>query len=710
MGLCNVYSYLNDSKIGKTIKLSDSYQVRIRLEDWDFAKSDVLANKNKYALNMEIPDNNEIELFECTSVTLPSYKTKEDIFTYGNNSKSFIYMDPTSLDDLEIELIEHYNSENTLTVEGLVNLFLTKLFDEDKFEYILNEYIPELTVYVFSNIFDTVYLKYIFKELKLTDYSKYALDYSSTDIAKWTLKFSYRSFYVIAGEEEEYRKELIDNADNVPNVDTETDAEETAPEPEPMGNESPLTEPDIPASEPPLPTNDETTEHPTEGSTPPPDPTNTSLQDEFNSAGGVPTGSAQTNENVEQTSGDDNPVDLDALSPEDRTDELAYRMMRGQLDNGKPRYGKTYEAGYTEEERAKAQNIVNELDWEGLKERHDARVANMLNTEAEAVGQEEPLPVQNDAVANQEEPEPTQEEQYETDAEEPKNTKRTLLTYSNSQYDFIKENMSVDDLLTKSSNNKSGNYTATVASVYMNNDNRLGNGKIAGKDFVSESTVNEINESGKAKAELINIKASNVDELKESLAKLNEDSKNDNSLYVIGVDASNMSGITKAIATKVGGEQVETLIKEGYVIPIYKGNVGEGVGDADNGMAIAGTSIDEHSFIANRVLNSGIEIKAMKITKIEEKTEENSERPKKKYYDDDSPKYVSGMESKNGLTLNQWAYISAKQDYESEKDDKKRNSEGYRGSNFSVGIMQVPMKEKMNYQQKYHEEMKLLQN
>ena len=61
MGLCNVYSYLNDSKIGKTIKLSDSYQVRIRLEDWDFAKSDVLANKNKYALNMEIPDNNEIE-------------------------------------------------------------------------------------------------------------------------------------------------------------------------------------------------------------------------------------------------------------------------------------------------------------------------------------------------------------------------------------------------------------------------------------------------------------------------------------------------------------------------------------------------------------------------------------------------------------------------------------------------------------------------
>ena len=51
-------------------------------------------------------------------------------------------------------------------------------------------------------------------------------------------------------------------------------------------------------------------------------------------------------------------------------------MMRGQLDNGKSRYDKTYKAGYTESERAAAQSIVNQKDWEGLKERHDARVAN----------------------------------------------------------------------------------------------------------------------------------------------------------------------------------------------------------------------------------------------------------------------------------------------------------------------------------------------
>ena len=71
-----------------------------------------------------------------------------------------------------------------------------------------------------------------------------------------------------------------------------------------------------------------------------------------------------------------NPVDLSKLSDNDRIDELAYRMMRGQLDNGKLRYDKTYKAGYTESERAAAQSIVNKKDWEGLKKRHDARVAN----------------------------------------------------------------------------------------------------------------------------------------------------------------------------------------------------------------------------------------------------------------------------------------------------------------------------------------------
>ena len=79
---------------------------------------------------------------------------------------------------------------------------------------------------------------------------------------------------------------------------------------------------------------------------------------------------------TKETAAATNPVDLNKLSGNDRIDELAYRMMRGQLDNGKLRYDKTYKAGYTESERAAAQGIVNQKDWEGLKKRHDARVAN----------------------------------------------------------------------------------------------------------------------------------------------------------------------------------------------------------------------------------------------------------------------------------------------------------------------------------------------
>ena len=202
MSLCNVYGYLTN----KTIKLSDSYQVRLKLDDSDFWSGNSPKN-NRYALKTAKPENGEIELCECTSVTLPSYKPKEEIFEYGNNSKTIIYMDPTSLGDLEIELIEHYDENGTLAITSLVNLFLSKLFDEDTFEYKLTDYIPELTVYVFNNIFTTVYLKYVFKELKLVDYSKFDLDYSSADIAKWTLKFSYRSFYVLSGEENDYAKE-----------------------------------------------------------------------------------------------------------------------------------------------------------------------------------------------------------------------------------------------------------------------------------------------------------------------------------------------------------------------------------------------------------------------------------------------------------------------------------------------------------------------
>lgn len=402
MSLCNIYGYLTT----KTIKLSDSYQVRLKLDDADFW-NDNSPKENRYALKITKPENGEIELCECTSVTLPSYKPKEEIFEYGNNSKTIIYMDPTSLGDLEIELIEHYTKNGTLAITNLVNLFLSKLFDEDTFEYKLTDYIPELTVYVFNNIFTTVYLKYVFKELKLVDYTKFDLDYSSADIAKWTLKFSYRSFYVLSGEEEAYAKETKNEEPLTAQESPAPTVEVTAPVIEETNPDSPLQE-TTSSGETPAENVTDITVDPSSQDVALPDVNNTALQNEFNSAGEVPTGQdtvtdvvteqehPETNTDNEmvldnvliQSNEKNNPVDLNSLSPEDRTDELAYRMMRGELDNGKPRYDKTYDAGYTEEERAKAQSIVNEKDWEGLKERHDARVLNIINSETEHANNE----------------------------------------------------------------------------------------------------------------------------------------------------------------------------------------------------------------------------------------------------------------------------------------------------------------------------------
>lgn len=536
MSLCNIYGYLTT----KTIKLSDSYQVRLKLDDADFW-NDNSPKENRYALKTAKPENGEIELCECTSVTLPSYKPKEEIFEYGNNSKTIIYMDPTSLSDLEIELIEHYSESETLAITNLVNLFLSKLFDEDTFEYKLTDYIPELTVYVFNNIFSTVYLKYVFKELKLVDYTKFDLDYSSTDIAKWTLKFSYRSFYVISCEEDAYAKE-------------------TKEEEPPTVQESPAPKEEVIA-----PVIEETTVDQSSQKVAPPDLNNTALQNEFNAGGEVPTGQNNVTDNeivldevvIKATK---NPVDLASLSPEDRTDELAYRMMRGELDNGRPRYGKTYDAGYTEEERAKAQSIVNQRDWQGLKQRHDERVAK-----AEA------------ANANSTEI-----------AARPNNETNTILAKND------KQNEKVNTELKKIDKKMKSEKTNTVE-----------------KPAVSSHTAFE-----------------------------------------------------PAQVAKVEEKKPETKP-------------------------------------ANNVKTE---------TKVEKKETANASSNKPKdplntYANDNGPKYISGRENKEGLTLNQWAYISAKRDYEEENDQKKRNSDGFRGINFSVGSNQIPMKEKMKFQERYHEEM-----
>lgn len=180
MSLCRIYEWQNI----KTVKLSDAYTVRIKMDD-----------SSEYK-----------ELPECLSVSLPSYKYKEEIYKYGNNEKKFLIPDYTGLEDLSLDFMENYREDIKdyayLRIQDLVNIFLNRLYDPTAgvASYNLTDYIKEIVVSVYKNNFSDVVIEYVFNDLKLTDYTKYDLDYTTADLAKWTLKFSYQSYYVRLAE------------------------------------------------------------------------------------------------------------------------------------------------------------------------------------------------------------------------------------------------------------------------------------------------------------------------------------------------------------------------------------------------------------------------------------------------------------------------------------------------------------------------------
>lgn len=340
-----------------SIKLADSFIVSLKWRETD----------TEYTV-----------LKSCISFQPPVAKFKKEVQQIGNNSYAFLIPD-WEVDDLTITLQEDTNQNIGKIVAQMLSY--TFDFNDEKWFYKENN-IYQLLIDVYDNNFNRIVYRYDYRYLKLVKYDNYQLDYESDNILQWSLSFAYM-----------YSKELACNIDpNEHNVSL------------PQESEAP---------------NSTTKDIAKEYSTPHQNP-NTGNSDGNNSTGGAsaedayakalnaqktkmeqdskteqaqtPAAEPKTNDqeivldnvDIKASEGQSkiketaatNPVDLNKLSGDDRIDELAYRMMRGQLDNGKPRYDKTYKAGYTESERAAAQGIVNQKDWEGLKERHDARVAN----------------------------------------------------------------------------------------------------------------------------------------------------------------------------------------------------------------------------------------------------------------------------------------------------------------------------------------------
>ena len=262
-------------------------------------------------------------------------------------------------------------------------------FSDDKWYYKENN-IYEILVDVYDNNFNKIIYRYTYRYLKLVKYENYQLDYSNDALTSLSLTFS----FMYANEQ---ACDIDPNSSNVPDI---TDTTQNAPPAKSLSQDiaqdynKPAMKPeDANSNTQQDRSNQQTSEQAaaqvlesqkTESKQTPKteeiqSPSAKSQEsndqqivlDNVDNKANEGAGAKKTKETAAT-----NPVDLSKLSGNDRIDELAYRMMRGQLDNGKLRYDKTYKAGYTESERAAAQSIVNQKDWEGLKKRHDARVAN----------------------------------------------------------------------------------------------------------------------------------------------------------------------------------------------------------------------------------------------------------------------------------------------------------------------------------------------
>ena len=332
-------------------------------------------------------DSDYTVLRSCTQFQPPVVKYKKEIQNFGNNGWAFVIPE-WEVDDVSFT----FNEDTNFSISKLLSHAMQYLFDfsDDKWYYKENN-IYEILVDVYDNNFNKIIYRYTYRYLKLVKYENYQLDYSNDALTSLSLTFS----FMYANEQ---ACDIDPSSSNIPDI---TDNTQDAPPAKSLSQDiaqdynKPAMKPEdaISNTQQDRSSNQQTSEQAaakalesqkTESKqTPKTEQVQTPaaksqesndqqiVLDNVDNKANEGAGAKKTKETAAT-----NPVDLSKLSGNDRIDELAYRMMRGQLDNGKLRYDKTYKAGYTESERAAAQSIVNQKDWEGLKKRHDARVAN----------------------------------------------------------------------------------------------------------------------------------------------------------------------------------------------------------------------------------------------------------------------------------------------------------------------------------------------
>ena len=331
-------------------------------------------------------DSDYTVLRSCTQFQPPVVKYKKEIQNFGNNGWAFVIPE-WEVDDVSFT----FNEDTNFSISKLLSHAMQYLFDfsDDKWYYKENN-IYEILVDVYDNNFNKIIYRYTYRYLKLVKYENYQLDYSNDALTSLSLTFS----FMYANEQ---ACDIDPNSSNVPDI---TDNTQDAPPAKSLSQDiaqdynKPAMKPEDANSNTQQDRSNQQTSEQAAAQTLESQKTESKQTPKTEEIQSPSAKSQESNDqqivldNVDNKANEGagakktketaatNPVDLSKLSGNDRIDELAYRMMRGQLDNGKLRYDKTYKAGYTESERAAAQSIVNQKDWEGLKKRHDARVAN----------------------------------------------------------------------------------------------------------------------------------------------------------------------------------------------------------------------------------------------------------------------------------------------------------------------------------------------
>lgn len=328
-------------------------------------------------------DSDYTVLRSCTQFQPPVVKYKKEIQNFGNNGWAFVIPE-WEVDDVSFT----FNEDTNFSISKLLSHAMQYLFDfsDDKWYYKENN-IYEILVDVYDNNFNKIIYRYTYRYLKLVKYENYQLDYSNDALTSLSLTFS----FMYANEQ---ACDIDPNSSNVPDI---TDNTQDAPPAKSLSQDiaqdynKPAMKPEDANSNTQQDRSNQQTSEQAAAKALESQKTESKQTPKTKEIQSPAADKQETNndkdivlDNVDNKESESktkettatNPVDLSKLSGNDRIDELAYRMMRGQLDNGKLRYDKTYKAGYTESERAAAQSIVNQKVWEGLKKRHDARVAN----------------------------------------------------------------------------------------------------------------------------------------------------------------------------------------------------------------------------------------------------------------------------------------------------------------------------------------------